>query len=214
MKRGLFILVLSLAVFSCSSANADIVAVNMADDGDGAFVCEPWMWFGMAPDVTMDVYGNQYSSPGHLLGNITTGSPLDPTLKISNSIDNDTTNMGAWAAFQVNIYMSTPFTVTNVTVMNPANDWTVVSYNAAGSYTGSNYVAQIVYDTGTPVPVGGTLDFGYSLQFAGATHYELCQEFIPTAVPEPSSIALVALGSLLMTTASMVRGRSKRPLFA
>ena len=135
--------------------------------------------------------------------NIETDS-LDPTLKISNSIENDTSF--AWDKFTVNLTMAVPFTLTNVTVTVPGT-WSVVSFDQTANLIGGNYVATVVYDTGPAIPNDGisTIDFGYWVQFSGSPSYILTQEMIP--VPEPSSLALVAIGGLFLARFTLRRGR-------
>ena len=192
-KRAIIVIVLAVLV-CCSISNASITNLTYASDGDGAFVCTPYNWEPNTNEFTLSVYGDQYWAPGHMLGDVYTDTAEDPTLTISSGIENDTTF--AWTAYFVNVYMSTNFTISNVTVINPPiTNWTVVSVSPV-TYTGSNYVASIEYDTGTPVAIGDELDFSYKLSFLGSTHYSFTQEMTP--VPEPGTLGLVTISGLLL----------------
>jgi hypothetical protein len=151
----------------------------------------------------MNIYGNQYSVPGHLTINVFADSAEDPTLKINNSIDNDTSF--AWTQFTVNLTMAVPFTLTNVTVTVP-NTWSVVSFDQSANFTGSNYLATVVYDSGPPIPNdGSSIGFGYWVVFSGSPSYVITQEMIP--VPEPGTLTLAVLGGLFLTRLIGCRGR-------
>jgi hypothetical protein len=201
MGRRAIILLASVSLF-CSSGYANMTNVAYMDDGDGAFVCAPWNWWGSTSALTLNVVGDQYWAPGHLLVNVLTDDPDDPTIKFNNSIDNQTSF--AWTKFIVNLTMDVSFAVTNVTVTSPA-DWTVTSFDAVANFTGSNYLATVVYDAGTPVPISGSLDFGYWVVFSGSPSYVITTEFIP--VPEPSTLALVTLGGLALAVPALRRRR-------
>ena len=192
--RGSYLILITLALVLCATiSHADIIGINYGDDGDGALVCSNINWSGSSPAVDLNMSGNLYWAPGHLLADVTASDSSDPTLKINNSIENSTSF--AWTQFLVNLTMGVPFTVTNVTVSIPV-DWSVVSFDATANWTGSNYLATVVYDTGTPIPNDGisTIDFGYWVVFSGSPSYQLCQEFV--VVPEPSTIVLVAVGGI------------------
>jgi len=191
-KQGMVLAILAVLIF-CSTSRANITNMTYASDGDGAFVCNPWSWNGNASAVPVNVYGDQYSAPGHLILNVLTTDAEDPTLKIDNSIDNDTGF--AWTQFTVNLTMAVPFTVTNVFVSTPA-DWNTISFDQAAVFTGSNYLATVIYDTGAPITTNGGIEFGYWVKFSGSPAYTITQEMIP--VPEPGTLALAGMGMLLI----------------
>jgi hypothetical protein len=201
--RGYLAVLIGFALYLCASAsNANIIGLNYASDGDGALVCSNINWSGNSPAVDLSMSGILYSSPAHLIADVTASDALDPTLKINNSIENSTTF--AWTEFLVNLTMGVPFAVTNVTVGIPA-DWMVASFDQSATYTGSNYLATVVYKAGTPIPNDGvsSIDFGYWVVFSGSPSYQLCQEFV--VVPEPSAIVLAATGLVLLGLASKRR---------
>jgi hypothetical protein len=204
MKRAFVVaVVVGLACSSVSKAN--ITNVWYRDDGDGAFVCgNPGTWTGSTNALSLGVNGKECGTPGHLLLNVYTDSPDDPTLKIDNSIDNDTSF--AWTQFTVNLTMNVSFTLTNVFVSTPG-DWQVVSGdNQTATYTGSNYLATVVYDTGAAIATNDTIEFGYWVKFSGSPAYTITQEMVP--VPEPSSWAMVAFGAIALLGSRRLRRRS------
>ena len=204
-RRGIPLIVLALFV-CCSASYANLTNVTYASDGDGAFACTPWSWSGTPTnEVDVGAYGDLFYGPGHMIITALADSAEDPTLKISNSIENDSSF--AWTQFTVKLTMAVPFTLTNVTVSVPTL-WSVVSGdNQNATLIGGNYVATVVYDTGPAIPNDAisTIDFGYWVKFTGSPSYILTQEMIP--VPEPSSLALVAIGGLFLARFASRRGR-------
>jgi hypothetical protein len=71
------------------------------------------------------------------------------------------------------------------------------TYQSGGPWVGY-YEGTLDFSAGTPVGINGALDFQYTISFASSTHYILTQEMIPSMVtiPEPSTIALLAIGGL------------------
>jgi hypothetical protein len=192
-KLSLFLAIFGSLMF-CFPTNATITSMTYADDGDGAIICPVYVWDGNTNVLSMS--GDLFWGPAHILGTIDTDTALDPTLLLSSAIDNDTTF--AWTAFLVNVYMSNSFSISAVTVSNvPYGDWTVLSYTGAASPIGGGiYMGQMVFTNGTPVTIGGELDFSYKITFSGLTQYAFCQEMIP--VPEPGALGLMTLGGLLL----------------
>jgi hypothetical protein len=197
------------AVVVCACvAKAEIATWHCDNDHDDAINCVQtgWIYDHDADTYNLNIEGSQFWGPGHMLMDFTTNSADDPTIKSMNAVINDTVPYFAWTGYAVKVTLDTdaPLTtgygISNVTVANPANDWTVTSFvNLAPNgmsvqYPGYyEYVGSMTFDTGTPIGFGDELDFSYKISFAGATTYHAIQEMTP--IPEPASIAL-ALGGL------------------
>jgi hypothetical protein len=180
--------VLAVVLFAAAIASADIVDIDMANDGDGAINCVAAPVF--AGDTgTVTVTGDQFWAPGHMVGTITSDTALDPTLIMHNLIDNDTSF--AWTSYQVNIKMSTMFSISNDVAYDPS-DW--ASSITQPTLVGSEYIGTVLFSAGTPVAAGDSFEFGYRVSFDGATSYQFCQEMVP--VPEPATMSLLALSGL------------------
>jgi PEP-CTERM motif len=199
-KRGILLAGL-LSFILCSISSANITNVNYASDGDGVFNCTAWSWNYNSPEVTLPNITGDYvdptgtGQPGHLILNVLTDSSADPTLKISNSINNDSSF--AWTAFTVNLYMAVQFTVTNTTLSGPAG-WSLASPSTQTAfYNGTQWEATVLYQGGPAIPNDNvsSIDFGYWVQFSGSPAYTITQEMIP--VPEPGTFALLASSLLL-----------------
>lgn len=189
MKTRMLIIMATL-VASIGVSRADIIDYNLADDGDGVITCStPYGLEQMGPgSYQLSIYGdhNIWGS-GHIAGYFTTDTPTDPTLALSHSIDNDTAF--DWGDYHVKVTMSQMFSFSNVNVSN-SGWWSSVT---APTMVGSDWIGYIDYYSGTPVLIGGTLDFGFSVSFAGSVSF--AEELTPSAVvPEPSTFALMAVG--------------------
>jgi hypothetical protein len=209
MNRRGIILIVSAAVLCCSTSRASITGASWWDDGDGAVICTTTNWD--ASTSTLSMSGTQYWAPGHMVGWVGTTGGGDPTLTLGTTINNDSSF--AWTAFIVNVYMNNPFTLLPLGVpSSPNSDWNVGSYTPNAGPTVSqygDYIGTIVYDGGTPIPNDNVsaLDFSYQLGFSGSPSYVFTQEMIP--VPEPSTVALVAIGGLFLAQYALRRGRSQ-----
>lgn len=173
-----------------------------ADDGDGVVTCryEDNIWDGENhADQTLTVVGSHnIFSTGHIgdlsRDNVAYFKALtedDPTVTLRTAMDNDTGF--SWTGYLVNIYMNKTFTISNVNVYDPATSepgWTGAAVGPVTQLNATQWMGQVVFSAGTPIPNGGVLDFGYKLSFAGSAQF--CQEMIP--IPEPSSIALGIIG--------------------
>lgn len=208
-KRGPFLAGL-LVLICCSISSANVTNVTYASDGDGVFNCNPWQWTGNLPEVPVDIYGDYVDpmgvgAPGHLILNVLADSELDPTLKISNSIGND--SAFAWTQFTVNVYMAVSFTLTNTTLSGPGG-WSLASPSTQTAFfNGTQWEATVLYQGGPAIPNDtiSSIDFGYWVQFSGSPSYVITQEMIP--VPEPSTFALLASGLLMGGFAFVSRRR-------
>jgi hypothetical protein len=69
------------------------------------------------------------------------------------------------------------------------------------------FEGQVDYSSGTPVPVGGTLDFQFNMIFSGATRFSYTVELIP--VPEPGTLSLVAVSGVLLGGFALGRRRRR-----
>ncbi len=195
------IAVAAALVLWASVGKATIISAPIADDGDGAIVCDLETTNWDDATYTMNIYGEQFSAPGHIgkesldatAAFITPIDDPDPTVTMRNIIDNDTAF--AWTAYHINVYMDQIFNLSDATVYMPATSesgWSGSITVSPAAWNGSQYVGQVDYVAGTPIPVGGMLDFSYKMQFTGTVHY--CQEMIPT--PEPSTLVLLGIGVL------------------
>lgn len=141
---------------------------------------------GLAGD-TLSVNAIQNSAGGFTYSGQVTS---DPTLAINNSIGN--TSSFAWTEYLVNVSMYQSFSISLPTV-TPA-DWTA-NITQPGAPVDGTYAGTIDYLAGTPVPIGGTLDFGFTLTF-GSDNFNLSE--MATPVPEPSAFGFLLVGGLLL----------------
>ena len=155
-------------------------------------------------DQSVGVSGWQ-SSFGAMNLAIQTDTPTDPTLTINNSIDNESSF--AWTAYIVNVAMSQTFTINSAGVVAPAG-WTAIITQPSGPVSGI-YTGTIDYVGGTPVAIfpgsNSTLDYGYQVQFSGATQYSLTESANP--VPEPGVLSFLWVGGLLLGAGAVARRR-------
>jgi len=142
---------------------------------------------------SVEVDGNQWSSSGTMGLTIMTDTTTDPILTIDNSINN--TSSFAWTEYIVAVGMNQIFSINSASVSTPSG-WTANITAPSGPDINGNYTGTIDYVGGPSVAVNGTLDFGYVVQFTGATQYSLTESV--TAVPEPGALSLLMAGGLLV----------------
>jgi hypothetical protein len=195
MKKQTIVLTALAVVASCSISQASILDASWNSANSTALDCYYLYPFA---NNTLDMDATQHVGQASMVGVVNTDTPLDPTLTLASAVDNDTGF--AWLGYRVNVYMSVPFAfVTPGPSVNnpPTGDWLVASV-VAPAWNGSQYEGTLYLSSGTPVGIGGELDFLYSINFASATHYAFTQEMIPlaTTVPEPSTLGLMGIGAL------------------
>jgi hypothetical protein len=196
MKRKTLILTILFAAGFWSVASANLLSLTCSNDTSGAinYNYGTWNWGGNTNYASVYLYGSQ-SGPGTMWANILTDSASDPTLRFHTDIENGS---GIdWTAYNVTVFLSQPFTITNPVVSTPG-DWTI-SYSTNATWNGSAYVGYIDFTGGTPVSGNpespGTFDYAYKLVFEGATSYTLSQVLTP--VPEPGTGGLLAMSLVL-----------------
>ncbi len=189
MKTSNIALLVSAVLSVSSIANATIAIYTYGGDGDGAIVTSQYTWEN--PSETLTIAGHQYGFPADIVGDFRTDTPLDPTMTLRTAVDNDTTF--AWTDYHVTVYMSSPFTIASPTVYSPG-DWTS-TITQQPVWDGTRFQGQVDYFAGTPVSIGGTIDFSYQISFSGSTQYSFCQTLVPT--PEPGTVTLLGIGALL-----------------
>ena len=203
MKKYCFTLIVS-GVFTCSFvANADLVSVTCSNENTSAITFNygaGWTWnYGGTTNYEQVSMIATQAAPGGMFGSIVTSSTNDPSLGFLTYIQNGS---GLdWTNYQVLVLLSQPFTITNPIVYTPS-DWTI-AYSANSSFNadiGENE-GFIEFSAGTPVSGDpespGTLEYGYTLLFSGATGYTFTQDLSPNAVPEPGTAGLLAMGGIL-----------------
>lgn len=199
-KRGITLLIMAVLA-GASVTRASITNVTYANY-TGGMMTNAWAAWNSS-QVSLSIHGEQLGTPGLGGGTIYTSSAEDPTLTVHNIIDNDTTF--SWTAYHVNVSMSSTFTISNA-VVNVPGDWTSV-ITQQPILTNSLYVGQVDYFSGTPVPIGGTLDFQFNMIFSGATQFSYTVELIP--VPEPETLNLVAVSGILLGGFALGRRRRR-----
>jgi len=173
-----------------SVAGAGIISATAADDGDGVFTCIPvTVTQEAAPELTLTIDGvHNLWEPGHVLGVFTTDTEEDPTVKMLNSIENDTGF--TWTDYHIKITMNKDFSIGAIANSLAPSNW--ITTITQPTQVGSSWIGTIDYFAGTPVLVGESFDFGYSLSFLGSAQY--CLEMVPT--PEPATMGLLLIGGL------------------
>jgi len=199
-----FSLVVAANLLGWSLGNASVTGVTDWNYS-GEIYCYSPLWDSTG-NIGIDGY---QSGPGQMEGTITTSDPVDPTLTIANTIDND--SAFAWTGYIVNVSMNTGFTILSAAATAPPG-WTA-NITQPGAPVGGIYTGTIDYLGGTPVAiapaVNSELDFTYQVSFSGATSYNLTESVTP--VPEPGTFGLLTLGVLLLSGRAMARHRPGKP---
>lgn len=183
------------ALLACASiSNASLILEDYSVDP--ASIQNPIVGLatGGPEDYSLLISGNQSQSPGSVLATITQDVPGDPNIWVSNGFENDTDF--AWTDYHVVVKMDHPFNLSNAVVLPPPSDWTSTPFLLTPAvYDGSLwYVGNVDYQSGTPIPIGGELDFTYKISFDGHSSTQYCQELYPT--PEPGTLMLLVCGLL------------------
>ena len=174
-----------------SNAFVNAVIIDWNCDGDGAIVMGSQDWTEDA-EYTLTMSCAQYESPGHIQGNFTTDTELDPTVWFAETVENDTTF--DWTDYHITITMNKTFTIGS-SVITP-DDWTYQITQATYDSISGLWIGSIDYHVGagSAVVIGDSGDFGFKVSFLGSV--EFCTEQIPT--PEPATIGLLTLGALAL----------------
>lgn len=208
MGRVWKVVLVGAVVSLASPAWASITGVTAVADGDGALYCYAPTWSPTEEGALLNLSGCQYSGPGQILGTVVTDTDLDPTVHITNAIDNDTAF--SWTSYLVNVYMSKTFTLSDVAVTVPGS-WSVGSVvqplaTPSTIYDGDGnvwaYSGAMSFVGGVPVTPSGMITFDYRATFFGSVLYG--QEMTP--IPEPATMVVLATGGL----ATLLRRRRSR----
>ena len=183
------ILALSAVLFAGTTfTHANIIGNTLTNDSDGVLACYTYGFTQTGQtDFQLSIDGVHHRfEPGDILGNIYTDTELDPSLTLNHSIDNDT---GIdWTDYHVEITLNKSFTITAATVDSP---WTYAI--TAPSLIGSSWIGSVdYYGPANPILAGGTLNFGYTMNFTGSVAFS--EQLTPTSVPEPATFAVVLCG--------------------
>ena len=193
------ILCILLLLFAVPTVNASIVGWNCAPDGDGAITMSytNLTFDSGTGEYLLDMDGAQHGYPAHLAGDFTTDESGDPTVRILEGIDNDTSF--AWSDYHITIGMNNiTFAISSTSgLVMPAGWFAVVTAPVAGNMPnngGPGYVGIIDYyiGTGSAVAINDSADFGFKISFTGSTVFST--EQIPT--PEPATVILLGLGAV------------------
>lgn len=196
MRMRLLIGLLAVAL-AVPAANAVITGATFQADDDGALDMLATVHWGSF-DINFLAIGTQYWGPGHLNGEVYTDTLQDPAATSNNTILNDTGT--TWTGYTLNVYMNKSFNITAAT--GPANWTNAIVADIPGSYTDVDgrswsHKGTVNYTSSAPVydiADGSSGTFGVSFNWLGGSAYQL--ELIP--VPEPMSLALLALGGLFL----------------
>ena len=151
-------------------------------------------------EFNLNITANQ-SGAGGLSVNFSTDPPADPLLMWGVAVSN--TSAVAWSNYQVNVTLAVPnqlsggCSITNETVYIPGAGWTVTGPSSL-SFAGIDvlgdydYTASLTMTGSPPVAPGGTLEYGFWLDFGAEPNFSVsaAMPLIVGTVPEPGTIAL------------------------
>ncbi len=195
----------ALAAFACAANGyANVTDITWGYSG-GVYCYTPL--FDSAGNVSM--YGFQSGDgTGQMAAAITTDTPEDPTLTIGTGLDNDT--FFAWSGYHIDVFMDRSFQILATPTVSSPVGWSA-SYTPNSTFNGTLYVGSIDFSYlpgGIPVNVGDEFDFSYQVKFSGSTTYSLTENVSVTPVPEPGTLGLLAIGSLLFGGRAIARKRN------
>jgi hypothetical protein len=203
MKRQSLTLITLLTLSFGSIANADFISLTCSNGNPGAITFNygaghTWNYGDTTNYEQVSMTATQ-SAPASMYGSIVTDGTTDPSLRFLTYIDNGS---GLdWTNYQVLVFLSQAFTITNPAVEIPG-DWNIAYttnsyYNAGlGAYEGYIDLSAGTTVSGNPDDPG-TLEYSYTILFSGATGYTFSQDLTPNPVPEPGTAGLLAMGLLL-----------------
>ncbi len=183
---------------AASAANGVILSITAGDDGDDALTAAS-AWTPTADGGDLSITETMYSKPGHVVGTVLTDGK-DPIVRVLKNVTNDSGE--TWSGYHFNVFMNKDFTIDLAAVVAPAG-WTfAVTPAGPGTFhdthgnTYSNWGAVDFQQAGgDPIVNGMDADFGCKLSFTGDVSFEVEQSYV---VPEPVSLALLALGGLFL----------------
>jgi hypothetical protein len=182
-------------------ANAYITGIACEADGDGAITCSStWEYTNTEmTEANLNITETMYRSGGHVQGDVFTDTEEDPIVWILKTVENATND--TWTGYHFNIFMDKSFEIVSAMTMP---GWTfTVTPASAGAYTDIDgrpwgfWGAVDYVSTGSSYDIapGGFGDFGARISFLGTVQFEVEQMYV---VPEPISMALLALGGLFL----------------
>jgi hypothetical protein len=189
-----------LLLLAASTVNASIINWSCNDDGDGGIVMNTPVLTPVGDEYDLTMSGVQHFYPAHMVGDFTTDSILDPTVRILQGVENDTTF--AWTDYHIAIGMNNSTLAILSTGIVAPSGWTWnITAPIAGQMpngAGPGYVGIIDYyqGTGSSIAIGDEGLFGFKISFSGSTSFSFSTEQVPT--PEPATIGLLGLGAMAL----------------
>ncbi len=186
-----------LVLAAAASAHAGIIGTPYCQaDTDQAVYTEPSVW--TAATNTLSVTETMHRSPAHVQGEFQANG--DPSVLIAKLITNGTGD--TWVAYHFNIFMDQPFTIDSALTPTGWNN-TISPPSTSGPFfdaDGRQWAAWGAIDFAATAPAyyilpGGSDLFGAGVTFGQTVQFEVEQIGI---VPEPVSLALLALGGLFL----------------